>query len=679
MQKLNKILLFFLLVATMVIITGCGGNLKTKINMENNLSGVREMVLTVNREENDKYINGDFNSIINLVKSSTPKELEFNAVQDDKNYTLTFKLKFSSLEDYNTKVNALLGADYGNGEKILFSEPTSPFAKGLSYKEEFSSKELLSWFPKLLVESGYIASENESYIFNSSADNQLTYKGQTYNSQYDMSINTIEFLPIERIDLLTKFNVDGTLSRKIITRIPVATMDVAGDEIKKFFAERTSAKAKGEWQTSGAIHIYTVETEDASPEKIDELTSEFFGKNGTKFELKNYQEELIAPINSESTEVSSTEENQEDTEEAEKETNKQYKNVFMLDKHISEKLNLEDFVENEYMNVILHYYVDEDTTVSNLVNQGYDRESVYEGYKHLTRRTYYYIDDIEYDIRKGYTLKDADISLDISSNGSIKRNVVLSYADEISDDALDKLLRDIDNQLTETSIKLNSLEKFEQGFKIDFAYSGETEYTMENNDWVYITNGATPFSTEIILNKINMTTQGVDFKEEISLYPFTDKAIGNINYKVNNIGEVKEIINGFEGENINKSFVVNYQNHSPEESINIEFKSERKLMSVLIIQALAFIAILILVLIVALIILKKRKQKAISGGAVEIQGTTENIDNNKQEEKPETKTDISKVNIQKDNSEHKNKFCTNCGKKIDDNSRFCTSCGEKLE
>ena len=280
LNKIKKVILPSLIFAAVLILTGCGGKLETDLTVNEDLSGTRHMALSVDMSENSQYINGDAENITATIEQNCPEEITFSSDNTDDVVTLNFDINFTSLEDYQTKVESLIEDSEYYDNLITYVAPNSVFAKGVSYEEEFTSQELLSWFENLMVDAGYVDSSNRSYIFNESSINYNIIGSEGTASYGSISLNNIEFLPITGIDFITDVNTDGTYNRTIVLKIPQSTMDSNGDEIKAFMSDHETSIATGTWTTDSGINYYTLEGTNLTKDQINDVTKAFCGVEG---------------------------------------------------------------------------------------------------------------------------------------------------------------------------------------------------------------------------------------------------------------------------------------------------------------------------------------------------------------------------------------------------------------
>ena len=98
-----------LLVLVALVLSACGARVETDLGLENAEKGSRTMSISFNMKDNKDYVKGDINSIDSSIKKHLPSELSYEGIQTDGDKArATFKLSFTSISEYRTKVENLL-------------------------------------------------------------------------------------------------------------------------------------------------------------------------------------------------------------------------------------------------------------------------------------------------------------------------------------------------------------------------------------------------------------------------------------------------------------------------------------------------------------------------------------------------------------------------------------------
>lgn len=153
----KKVFLFGLLFS-LLLLCGCGVNLTSTVKLNKDFSGTRVMSCTFSSRDFHSYFKGSKEDLNKLIKESCPDALTYTSSSSDGNDTYTFYLRFSSLDDYKKKVRDLLNFS----PEITYEYGDSPFVSGLIYKENFTSKDLMTWLYTALYEGKYIDKDSSS-------------------------------------------------------------------------------------------------------------------------------------------------------------------------------------------------------------------------------------------------------------------------------------------------------------------------------------------------------------------------------------------------------------------------------------------------------------------------------------------------------------------------------------
>ena len=171
--KLKHVLMMAVLVM-MFALAGCGATLTTNLQIDDNFAGTRAMDVTISTSDFSEYVTGDILTLATATDAAKPAGMTFTYEElATGEYAFHFALPFTSKDDYDAKVAAILGEGYSTEYNIS----DSAFATGVYFEEDFGSPELLGWFETLLVDQGYVDSSDSSYIFEYT-DNYVTINGQ---------------------------------------------------------------------------------------------------------------------------------------------------------------------------------------------------------------------------------------------------------------------------------------------------------------------------------------------------------------------------------------------------------------------------------------------------------------------------------------------------------------------
>lgn len=226
----KKVFLFGMLLS-LLLLSGCGVNLSSKVKLNKDFSGTRTMSCTFSSRDFQTYFNGSKEDLNKLIKDSCPDALTYTSSSDGGNETYTFYLRFSSLDDYKKKVSDLLNFS----PKITYEYGDSPFVNGLIYKENFSSKDLMTWLYTALYEEKYIDKDSSSDLWDLKTT-QISFLGKTYETKDKINIDEMTYVPLSSIDIDTTTKNSGKLARTIKFNIPQKTLDQNSGKIRSYFA-----------------------------------------------------------------------------------------------------------------------------------------------------------------------------------------------------------------------------------------------------------------------------------------------------------------------------------------------------------------------------------------------------------------------------------------------------------
>ena len=225
----KKVFLFGLLFS-LLLLCGCGVNLTSTVKLNKDFSGTRVMSCTFSSRDFHTYFKGSKKDLNKLIKESCPDSLTYTSSSTDGNDTYTFRLHFSSLDDYKKKVSDLLNFS----PEITYEYGDSPVVSGLIYKENFTSKDLMTWLYTALYEGKYINKDSSSDLWDLK-NTEISFLGKTYETKDKINIDEMSYVPLSSIDIDTKTKDSGKLTRTIRFHIPQKTLDQNTGKIRSYF------------------------------------------------------------------------------------------------------------------------------------------------------------------------------------------------------------------------------------------------------------------------------------------------------------------------------------------------------------------------------------------------------------------------------------------------------------
>ena len=666
-ERFRKQIVLLTVIMAAFLLSACsgGGTLNTTLDLYSDGSGARHMDYVVNIANNTQYVHGDADSITALAQSECPEELSFSAENNGTDVIYHFDLEFNSQEEYLEKVQALISEDSYTDPQISFIHPDSVFAKGFSYSENFTSAELMQWFSDLMVNSGYVDSGNQGYIF---GNNNMAYNfdGEPVEGGYG-SVSTLEFLPINEIDFYTQINDDDSFDRAIEVHLPQATMDTAGEEITAFLEGKASG-AESSWTSAGGEQVFRIEAKNISAASVDALTKNFCANA----DLKAFTVEDGDPAAEEGKAGTETESSADSGDKDNKEGDPY---LLFEKKHITEELDLQDYLANEYGEVNFHYYLNcraqpEGTYTSggstrNLSFSGFE-PGVYEELFH----TYDYQIAADYSLMAAYTVTSADIDV-YFKNGRIRREVAIQYADILTDDEVASLKEKAEEATADTAMTVKELKKNDGGFLIRLETEAPAE--LEDNAWdeVFDVSGYTSYyvSTK---NKLALSKKIV-FEDNFKLSPFTAQPIGEVNYKVHGIGSVdKKQTENLYGTVKGGNYEANYTEFDPESAVRVFLIGKCTNFLPLIFLLLAGLGIAYTVF--SLVMAMKKSPASVKKTRVHTAAQTQTA----APQNDQSAAGQAGQQIPPAANASSTIYCPNCGTPVRAGNKFCPNCGNKL-
>jgi len=703
----NK-LKYLICILAFLLLTACGGVVKTDMSFDDSFAGSRVMTYTISNSDYTSYVQKDFATVAATLKALCPEDIEITSVtQDDSNIVAVFTINFSSKDDYEKKVGNILKAVGSDIEpKVTLLRSNTAFAKGVAFQENFGTEDLLKWMRDGMMNNEYITSSYEIYIF-STSQVSLNIAGEEYEKDANMSIidvNTTKYLPINGIEFNTVINKDGSIDRSIAIDIPNTSYDQAKDDIDKFMAERSGEVGTGTWSEANNSHIFTVEGKALSADDCKKMTEKFTGKSldsSTGSAAKDTQVSEETQVESESKE--STEESTEAASDTSDAVDKRH--LFSKNYTLNEYINLEDYISNYNNAVSFDYYVNPENNYEGTITDGTGYSStvlrsamsgdantlLYSGYSSTF--------DIKLDVNILPNVSKYKHIVEITPTGKIKRNITVVFSESFNENDAKSLEEKLKSVLSNSKIKLDKVSLNGKDLEVKISSSG----TMDEDAkmWEETTGYSRSISSLDIDKKgYFVTKQRISFMDDFNPEIFTSGNVDSYEYIVKNVGKPVDrglyIDGSFENAEAKfkgNDFIVKGENVMMSNYSSPFFVSVRTNFTIYIIfAAVAFVFILIIAILLLILFNKSKKNKnnvVVVDAPVNTTSNTVSIKKDDVREAvvadktPENTQDTEVVSEEKDEDVSGAKpsdkvFCSNCGQENNAGDKFCSSCGKEI-
>ena len=699
----NK-LKYLICILAFLLLTACGGVVKTDMNFDDSFAGSRVMTYTISNSDYTSYVQKDFATVAATLKALCPEDIEITSVtQDDSNIVAVFTINFSSKDDYEKKVGNILKAVGSDIEpKVTLLRSNTAFAKGVAFQENFGTEDLLKWMRDGMMNNEYITSSYEIYIF-STSQVSLSISGEEYEKDANMSIidvNTTKYLPINGIEFNTVINKDGSIDRSIAIDIPNTSYDQAKDDIDKFMAERSGEVGTGTWSEANNSHIFTVEGKALSADDCKKMTEKFTGKSldsTTGSVAKDTQVSEETQVESESKE--STEESTEATSDTSDAVDKRH--LFSKNYTLNEYINLEDYISNYNNAVSFDYYVNPENNYEGTITDGtgysstVSRSAISGDANTLLYSGYSSTFDIKLDVNILPNVSKYRHIVEITPTGKIKRDITVVFSESFNDDDAKSLEEKLKSILSQSKIKLDKVSLNGKDLEVKISSSGTIE---EDAKMWEETTGYTGSISSLDVDKkgLFVTKQRISFMDDFNPEIFTSGNVDSYEYIVKNAGKPVDkdlyLAGSFENAEAKfkgNNFIVKGENVMMSNYSSPFFVSVRTNFTIYIIfAAVAFVFILIIAILLLILFNKSKKNKndvKVADAPVNTTSNTVSIKKDDVKEAvvadktPENTQDTEVVNETKDEVKLNTVVCDSCGNECPETSSFCTKCGHSLE
>ena len=166
-----------LLTIAALILSACSAKIETQLGLESAEKGTRTILVSFNMKDNQDKVKGGTQALDASVRKHLPEGMEYEGIQSEgEKARATFKVSFSSVDEYHSKVTSLLkasGSDIKPQISIINSD--QGLVQGIQVKENFSSGDLLGWLPEALVVDGVVSASNKNSVLSSSDETTVKF------------------------------------------------------------------------------------------------------------------------------------------------------------------------------------------------------------------------------------------------------------------------------------------------------------------------------------------------------------------------------------------------------------------------------------------------------------------------------------------------------------------------
>lgn len=461
---LHKIILLLAILCLACPLVGCsaGSTIDTVLTINQDLSGSRVMEIAIDQSVFSESFKGSPEQLQALIAEKCPAELSWTYDNSTGAQIYKFTLEFANVEQYKEKVKKIMGEEAN--PDIVITKSESIWAKGCYVKENFDSEELLQFFKTAVVEAGFVDESNASYI-TSLGETSVHFGEVSSTCAGTIDVDTVEYLEIERLDILTEVKGFDSYSETIFLVLPEDTMEAKGTEIKQWLATNLPDGAKAEWKEENGSTSYIVKKEGMKLEETKAFLNKYFITENCEVSHEKIKED-VSP--------------------------------FSFNLYLNEKIDFTNFLVGElFNNTDVNYYVkgaDGYVAARNLEdcanleeNEGTSEE--HENYrvgrtKEVTEGVYecsgYY--------QKAYNVKSVEIESKVGLFGNLSRKVVYHLDGIPTDDEKDEIMAAINaygevyNALTSEAEEENTEVEFTEVQITDSTEAVETETTEVVDD-----------------------------------------------------------------------------------------------------------------------------------------------------------------------------------------------------
>ena len=287
----------FVLISFALSGCGTGSVVDTSLIINNDMSGSRIIDIHVEDEVfKNSNVSGNVDELKTIVAKYIPSCMSCEYTESTSigkkssgtKVTFSFVIDFISKEDYISKIKSLIGDNVSIDVEI----PDNIWSSGIGFSESFSSRDLMKWLQDAIVAEGLVSQSNAGYIFGKGT-NIVFFANETFEVDEHINVNTITKLQINDIDLLFDVNDIGHIDVTVIFKIPEATMNKRGADIRAYMDSMASNEI--ELAEDGANDIiFTLKSYNNNVNGINEILKQIFGNDNSQVTIISYDTSIFS-------------------------------------------------------------------------------------------------------------------------------------------------------------------------------------------------------------------------------------------------------------------------------------------------------------------------------------------------------------------------------------------------
>lgn len=259
------VLAFCALIFTLM--TGCA-NMSTQIELNGEkFSGERVMTISFDMDELLTRLPSGVDDLNEQIDAVIPKQLTYKYEVNDEQAEYKFTLAFDSKQDYIDQLKDLLN----KAPEVKFTYSTGVFTRGVTYSENFESRELFSWFDKLITENGLVSSAQNysSEKFWNQTGVKINLDGEEYSCEGGkVDIESGGKSVVSSMTISTVLKESGDIERTIMIVIPKSTEESQITLIENYLNDTIPDSGRWSKRTRSNNTIYTIQFTAGSAAKL---------------------------------------------------------------------------------------------------------------------------------------------------------------------------------------------------------------------------------------------------------------------------------------------------------------------------------------------------------------------------------------------------------------------------
>ena len=301
MKNIKRNLLLLACFALLLFLAGCSQlkplSVDTKLTVDKNFRGQREMTAVMTGKEFDVLFDKDLDGLNKLLKDNSPVDMDSLAtLEENGSVKITLSIPFASYTEYYEKIMKIFSGSNSYDENrmpsVYFEYSDSLLKKGFAVEENFTSTELFFWLTDVMLsEIPQLSGKTADEIF-TAGTTTLVFDGEEIPAESMIKISRIDANALETITVETTLNSNGSFDAVIDYYAGADVVEKLGQKLTQIMSGLTPEGGTFSSKTTEDGTVFTIKVNAVSAEDYVKKLNKALHTDNTVFEVAEESDEL---------------------------------------------------------------------------------------------------------------------------------------------------------------------------------------------------------------------------------------------------------------------------------------------------------------------------------------------------------------------------------------------------